>query len=54
MQFLILYDLVYSEFDDEKSDEENQRDNDFRYLLSTNELVDDNYLVFCCRKRKEN
>lgn len=41
---LILYDLVYPEFDDEKSDEEN-RDNDFRYLLSTNELVDDNYLV---------
>lgn len=47
---LILYDLVYPEFDDEKSDEEN-RDNDFRYLLSTNELVDDNYLVLLQEKK---
>ena len=49
---LILYDLVYPEFDDEKSDEEN-RDNDFRYLLSTNELVDDNYLVFAVGKERK-
>ncbi len=47
---LILYDLVYPEFDDEKSDEEN-RDNDFRYLLSTEELVDDNYFVFAVEKK---
>ena len=49
---LILYDLVYPEFDDERSDEEN-RDNDFRYLLSTNELVDDNYLVFAVGKERK-
>ena len=49
---LILYDLVYPEFDDEKSDEEN-RDNDFWYLLSTNELVDDNYLVFAVGKERK-
>ena len=46
---LILYDLVYPEYDDEKSDEEN-RDNDFRYLLSTDELNDDGYLVFAVGK----
>lgn len=41
----VLYDLVYPEYDDDKSDEEN-RDNDFRYLLSINEMVDDDHLVF--------
>ncbi len=49
---LILYDLVYPEYDDDKSDEEN-RDNDFRYLLSTEELVDDNYLVFAVEKERK-
>ena len=47
---LILYDLVYPEFDDEKSDEEN-RDNDFRYLLSTNELVDE-IILFLLQEKK--
>lgn len=49
---LILYDLVYPEYYDDKSDEEN-RDNDFRYLLSTEELVDDNYLVFAVEKERK-
>ena len=45
----ILYDLVYPEFDDEKSDEEN-KDCDYRYLISIDESVDDDYYVFAVEK----
>lgn len=48
----ILYDLVYPEYDDEKSDEENKA-NDFRYLLSIEEMVDDNYFVFAVEKEEQ-
>ena len=45
----ILYDHVYPEFDDEKSDEEN-KDCDYRYLISIDESVDDDYYVFAVEK----
>lgn len=45
----ILYDLVYPVYDDEKSDEEN-KDNDFRYLISIEESVDDKYYAFAVEK----
>ena len=45
---LILYDLVYPDYDNE-----DDQDNDYRYLLSTNELVDDNYLVFSVEKERK-
>ena len=45
----ILYDLVYPEYDDEKSDEEN-KENDFRYLISIEELDDDKYYAFAVKK----
>ena len=44
--------LCLIEYDDDKSDEEN-RDNDFGYLLSTEELVDNNYLVFAVEKERK-
>ena len=45
----ILYDLVYPVYDDEKSDEEN-KDNDFRYLISIEESVEDKYYAFAVEK----
>lgn len=37
--FMSLYELVYPDFD-------NDRDNDYRYLISTSDLTDLRYLVF--------
>lgn len=48
--FKALYELVFPEFDDDKSDEEN-KDNDYRYLLSIEEMTDDDYLVFAVEGR---
>ena len=44
----ILYDLVYPEYD-EKSDEEN-KESDYRYLISIEESVDNKYYVFAVKK----
>jgi len=47
--FSILNELVYPEFDDEKSDEEN-KDNDFRYELSVECLNDRGGKYFAVKK----
>ncbi len=44
--FMALYELVYPDYDNE-----DDRDNDYRYLLATPDLTDLNYLVFAVEGR---
>jgi len=44
--FMALYELVYPDYDND-----DDRDNDYRYLLATPDLTDLNYLVFAVEGR---